>query len=454
MNRKLLAAALGAGSLVAALAGCGGGGSDEASGGGDGGDNGSCAVPIVNEDATVVSVWAWYPNMNDVATNFNNGHDDVQVCLTNAGQGIDEYNKFQTAITAGSGAPDVIMLESDQVPGFALQDALTDLSEYGADEVQGNFSEGAWKDVTSGDAVYGIPVDGGPMAMMYRTDIFEEYGLTIPTTWDEYREQAEKLKAAGGPVMGDVPANVPAPMVSLMQQNGAEPWVYDAANPTELEINLDSPEAKEVLDYWADMAADGLVGTQDQFTTDYIAGVVQGKYATYVSAAWAPGYLTGAGAGEGKDAGKWAVAPLPQWDAANPVSINWGGSVFSVTEQASDKEAAAVVAKELYADQASLEDGWKNQIIFPLNQDVITSDAFVNNKSAFFDGQTANKDVYIPALEAYAGSTYSPFANNFYAEFTTQITAMNNGEKSGSEAADDLQTAMETYAEQQGFSLQ
>ena len=452
MNRKLLAA-LGAGSLVAALAGCGGGGSDEASGG-DGGDNGSCAVPIVNEDATVVSVWAWYPNMNDVATNFNNGHDDVQVCLTNAGQGIDEYNKFQTAITAGSGAPDVIMLESDQVPGFALQDALTDLSEYGADEVQGNFSEGAWKDVTSGDAVYGIPVDGGPMAMMYRTDIFEEYGLTIPTTWDEYREQAEKLKAAGGPVMGDVPANVPAPMVSLMQQNGAEPWVYDAANPTELEINLDSPEAKEVLDYWADMAADGLVGTQDQFTTDYIAGVVQGKYATYVSAAWAPGYLTGAGAGEGKDAGKWAVAPLPQWDAANPVSINWGGSVFSVTEQARDKEAAAVVAKELYADQASLEDGWKNQIIFPLNQDVITSDAFVKNKSAFFDGQTANKDVYIPALEAYAGSTYSPFANNFYAEFTTQITAMNNGEKSGSEAADDLQAAMETYAEQQGFSLQ
>lgn len=452
MNRKLLAA-LGAGSLVAALAGCGGGGSDEASGG-DGGDNGSCAVPIVNEDATVVSVWAWYPNMNDVATNFNNGHDDVQVCLTNAGQGIDEYNKFQTAITAGSGAPDVIMLESDQVPGFALQDALTDLSEYGADEVQGNFSEGAWKDVTSGDAVYGIPVDGGPMAMMYRTDIFEEYGLTIPTTWDEYREQAEKLKAAGGPVMGDVPANVPAPMVSLMQQNGAEPWVYDAANPTELEINLDSPEAKEVLDYWADMAADGLVGTQDQFTTDYIAGVVQGKYATYVSAAWAPGYLTGAGAGEGKDAGKWAVAPLPQWDAANPVSINWGGSVFSVTEQARDKEAAAVVAKELYADQASLEDGWKNQIIFPLNQDVITSDAFVKNKSAFFDGQTANKDVYIPALEAYAGSTYSPFANNFYAEFTTQITAMNNGEKSGSEAADDLQSAMETYAEQQGFSLQ
>jgi len=441
--------------LATALTACGGGGDDKASGDkAGGGAKDSCSVPIVHKDATVVSVWAWYPNMKKVATNFNNGHTDVQVCLTNAGQGADEYNKFQTTITAGKGAPDVIMLESDQVPGFALQHALTDLSKYGADEVKGKFSEGAWKDVSSGDAVYGIPVDGGPMAMMYRTDIFKKYGLTIPKTWDEYRAQAEKLKAAGGPLMGDVPANVPAPMVSLMQQNGAQPWEYDAAKPTELKIDLNSPEAKKVLDYWSGMVADGLAGKQDQFTTDYIAGVVKGQYATYISAAWAPGYLTGAGAGGGEDAGKWAVAPLPQWDAANPVSVNWGGSVFSVTEQAGDKKAAAIVAKDLYADQASLDDGWKNQIIFPLNQDVITSDAFVNNKSTFFNGQTANKDVYIPALKAYTGSTYSPFANNFYAEFTKQIAAMNKGEKSGSQAADDLQSAMETYAKQQGFSLQ
>jgi len=456
VNKKLVTALLGTGTLMASLTACGGG--DDGGGGGGGGGEasggGSCAVPIVNPDATQVSVWAWYPNMNDVATNFNNTHDDVQVCLTNAGQGIDEYNKFQTTITAGSGAPDVIMLETDQVPGFALQGALTDLTEYGADEVKGNFGEGAWRDVSSGDAVYGIPVDGGPMAMMYRTDVFQQYGLTVPTTWEEYRAQAEKLKAAGGPFMGDVPANVPAPMVSLMQQNGAEPWVYDAANPTDLEINLNSPEAKEVLDYWSTMAKDGLVGTQDQFTTDYIAGAVQGQYATYISAAWAPGYLTGAGAGEGEDAGKWAVAPLPQWDPANPVSINWGGSVFSVTDQAKDKDAAAIVAKELYADPESLADGWKNQIIFPLNQDILTSDEFINNPTEFFAGQTANKDVYIPAGEAYQGSTYSPFANNFYAEFTTQIAAMNSGEKTGSQAADDLQKAMETYAQQQGFNLQ
>ena len=33
-----------------------------------------------------------------------------------------------------------------------------------------------------------------------------------------------------------------------------------------------------------------------------------GKYATYLSAAWAPGYLQGAGVGKGSDAAVWATA--------------------------------------------------------------------------------------------------------------------------------------------------
>ncbi|MCZ2828542.1 extracellular solute-binding protein [Modestobacter sp. VKM Ac-2986] len=449
MKNRVLAAVIGAGTVVASLSACGGG-EEEA---GAAVDPGSCSVPITKTEAAIVSVWAWYPNAATVVENFNEGHDDVQVCLTNAGQGADEYARFQTAVSAGTGAPDVIMLETDTVPVFALQEALVDLTEYGAADVQGNFGEGAWKDVSSGDAVYGIPVDGGPMAMMYRTDVFEQYGITPPTTWDEYRAAGEKLKAEGGPLMGDLPANVPAPTVALMQQNGAEPWVYDSANPTELSIDLNGPESKEVLDYWAGLVEDGIVGTQDQFTTDYIAGAIAGDYATYISAAWAPGYLTGAGAGEGADAGNWAVAPLPQWDTANPVSVNWGGSVWSVTSQSQQKENAALVAKELYADEASLTDGWESQTIFPLNQSILTSQEFIDNETEFFSGQTANKDVYIPAAEAYEGSTYSPFGTTFYAQFTEEIAAINNGEKSGSQALDDLQAEMETYATQQGFTL-
>ncbi len=30
------------------------------------------------------------------------------------------------------------------------------------------------------------------MAMFYRKDIFNQYGITVPKTWDEYRAAGEK----------------------------------------------------------------------------------------------------------------------------------------------------------------------------------------------------------------------------------------------------------------------
>jgi multiple sugar transport system substrate-binding protein len=388
-----------------------------------------------------------------VVDNFNELNDDVQICWTNVGQGNDEYDQFQTAISAGTGAPDVIMLEADRIPNYVVQEALVDISDFGYDEVSGNFSEGAWKDVSVGEAVYGAPVDGGPMGMIYRTDVFEEYGITPPTTWAEYEAAAQTVKDAGGPLFGDVGANVPAVFMALTIQNGAQPFTYDPTTPEEIGIKVNDDATKEVLDYWAGLVEKGLVGTQDQFTPEYIAGVVGGEYATYISAAWAPGYLSGAGVGEGEDAGLFAVAPLPQWDPANPVAVNWGGSAFSVTAQAEDPELAAKVAFGIYADEDSLRDGWENQIIFPLNKDVLSSPEFVDAEVGFFNGQQANKEVYVPAADAYQGFTYSPFGSFYYASFTEELAAINAGEKSGSQAADDLQKKLVDYAVEQGFTV-
>ena len=165
-TRKVIAAAA-ALVVAAALAACSGGG-----GGGGGNDDANCTNKITKTDAPVVTLWAWYPNMELVVDNFNKEHDDVQVCWTNAGAGGDEYDKFQTAITAGTGAPDVVMVEADRIAVYQIQDALVDISGLGYDDVKDNFSEGAWKDVSVGDGVYGAPIDGGPMAMIYRKDVF------------------------------------------------------------------------------------------------------------------------------------------------------------------------------------------------------------------------------------------------------------------------------------------
>lgn len=451
MKTKSFVAAAATVALAGALVSCSAGGGEPSNTGG--GSDANCTNTIPKKDLPVVTMWAWYPNMETVADNFNEGNDEVQVCWTNAGAGGDAYDKFQTAISAGSGAPDVMMIEADRIPAFQVQDALVDLTDIGYEDVKDNFSEGAWKDVSVGDAVYGAPVDGGPMGMIYRTDIFEQYGVTPPTTWEELESTAQALKDAGGPVFASFAANQPATATAYFYGNGAEPFTYDPSAEGEIGINLNSPEIKEVLDYWDGLVDKGLVGTEDQFTPEYIAGVIGGDYATYLSAAWAPGYLQGAGVGEGADAGVWASAPMPQWDPDNPIAINWGGSAFVVSSQAKDPALAAKVAFGVYADQASLDEGWQDQIIFPLNVDVLDSAEFQDYEVPFFSGQQANKEVYVPAANAYTGMTYTPLGQYYYSALTKQIAAIIDGSATGSEAADALQADVVAYAEEQGFTV-
>src|ERR1700712_4772288 len=251
VKKKALLAAITAVALASILAACStGGGSTKSTGTSP--KLTSCSNKYVYPKAPEVSVWGWYPNMKLVVDNFNKLHKDVQICWNNVGQGGDEYTKVQTGISAKKGLPDVVMLEADHLATYEIQGALVDISKYGANKVKSNFSEGAWNDVSgAGGAVYAAPVDGGPLAMIYRTDVFKKYGITTPpATWDEYAADAAKVKAAGGPLFGDFGANVPALTRALQIQKGANPFVYDAQKKT-IKVNLNDQPSKDVLDYWA-----------------------------------------------------------------------------------------------------------------------------------------------------------------------------------------------------------
>jgi len=444
MKRKLLAATGVAALAAAVLTGCASGSAEA--------EAASCTNEIKVADAPQVSVWAWYPAFEQVVDLFNETHDEVQVCWTNAGQGNDEYTKFSTAIEAGSGAPDVIMLESEVLSSFAIRKALVDLTDYGADDVKGDYSEGAWKDVSSGAAVYAIPVDGGPMGMLLRQDIFDEYGITVPTTWDEFAAAAQQLKDAGAPgVLVDFPTNGRAYNQALFAQAGSVPFDYDNANPTEIGIEVNDQGAKDVLAYWEDLVDKGLVATDDAFTADYNTKLVDGSYAVYVAAAWGPGYL--GGLSDADPDAVWKAAPVPQWDTANPVQINWGGSTFAVTSQAKDAELSALVAKEIFGTEEAWKIGIEAAALFPLWKPVLESDYFRDLEYPFFGGQQINKDVFLPAASAYTGFTFSPFQNYAYDQLTEQLYAMVQGEKDSSSALDDLQASLEKYATEQGFAL-
>ncbi|MFD7308096.1 ABC transporter substrate-binding protein [Promicromonospora sp. NPDC059942] len=422
------------------------------SGGSGGAEEATCTNEINQPDAAQVTVWAWYPSFESVVDNFNETHTDLQVCWTNAGQGADEYNKFQTAIEAGTGAPDVIMLEAEVLPTFTILESLVDLSEYGAAELEGDYTPGSWSDVSNGDAVYAIPVDGGPMGMLYRADIFEQYGVEVPTTWDEFATAAQDLRDAGfeGHIT-DFPTNGNALNYALFAQNGWEPFQYDAAKPTEVGITVDSPEAEEVLSYWKGLIDDDLVATEDAFTTDYNAALVDGTYAVYLAAAWGPGYLQGLS--EADADAEWRAAPLPQWDPENPVQVNWGGSTFAVTTQSEQPEAAATVAKELFDTDEAWKLGVEEAALWPQWKPMLESDWFTGLEAPFFGGQKINEEVFLDAANGYQGFSFSPFQVYAYDQQTQALYDMVQNGTDAATALGTVQDGLVQYATEQGFTV-
>lgn len=454
MTMKRLIGLAAATAAALALAGCAGGEGDGGDAGtGGGGDAAACANTIVNPEAEQVTVWAWYPAFEGVVDVFNQNHDDVQVCWVNAGVGKDVYPKFSTALEAGSGAPDVIQLENEVIPSFTIRDGLVDLVEYGIGEKEDQYAPGAWSDVSSGDAVYAVPVDLGPVGMLYRADILEEFGIAVPTTWDELAAASQQLKDAGSEsFLANYPTNGRSFSQALFAQAGNVPFDFSTENIEEIGIDVDDAATKQVLEYWFELIDAGVVSADDRSTPDFNTAVVNGRHATYLAAAWGPGYLMGLEEEADPDA-RWAAAPLPQWDPENPVFVNWGGSSFGVTSQAKNPELSALVASELFGTDEAWEVGIEEGALFPTYLPVLESDYFVEMEYPFFGGQKINKDVFLEAAAAYEGFTFSPFQTFAYDKLTEAQASVLQGAATIDEALATYQKSLEDYATSQGFTL-
>ena len=432
----------GALALATLVAGCAAG-STAAGTGSDGGSSASGPVHI--------KVWAWYPEFKSVVDAFNASHQDIKVDWTNVGTGPDQYAKLKTAFKAGSGAPDVAMVEFQEIPSFVILNKLVDLGKYGANDDKALYADWAWKQATDGSKVYAIPVDGGPMAMMYRKDLFTKYKIAVPKTWDEYATAAEKIKAAdpkayiasfgkdGGWING------------LMWQAGCKPYSYSQAQAKdEVGITLTSPECKKVFDFYGNLVTKGLMAKDPFFTADASAALDNGKYWTWAAAGWTPGYLAGS---LKKTSGKWAVAPMPQWTAGANDQGDWGGSTFTVTTQSKHPKEATVVARELFGKSKTAWDiGLNKAFLYPLVKDVAADPAFTDKGYDFFGGQKVNQ-IFVPVSNSLGGFQYTPFQDYVFATMNDLSAEALAGKRPWSTVLDETQKNVVNYAKQQGFKV-
>lgn len=397
---------------------------------------------------TELTLWAWLPDMQAQVDMFEKAHKNIKVKLVNAGQGEDEYQKLRTALKAGSGAPDVVHMEFQYIPTFKQIDGLADISEYGANDYKSDYAPWTWAQVSEGDAVYAMPWDSGPMALLYRKDVFDEYGIEVPTTWEQFAQEAEKLHKANPKFyLADFTPEDGGWLTGLMWQAGARPFEVEG---TKVAINMDDPAVKKLAEYWGDLVERGVVATDPGFTNDWYRSLAKGTYATWPTAAWGPVFLEGV-AGESK--GKWRAAPLPQWEEGADVSSNWGGSTLAVTTQSEFSEEAAQLAIWLTNDPAPTKLYTTKQFLFPVLNDLLDSPEFKNRKSQFFGGQAVNSVFVEASKNVDTGFEFSPFQDYVYAQMSEQFGAAASGDTEFAQVPENLQEKVTNYAKQQGFKV-
>lgn len=215
------------------------------------------------------------------------------------------YNEtMQTAFASGD-YPEVFYVDSSKLPDWAEAGVVAKAGDNieGMDDIYPSLLEV----FTYNGELYCPPKDFSTMTLQYNKDLFDAAGVEYPTaewTWEDLRAASEALSgenADGQPVLGLVtPPNLERWMPFLFQAGGA---IFDADG----KLVINSPEAKEALDFYVNIVADGFAGPPSAVDAGW-GGEAFGnaRVAMAMEGNWVINYLK-----EQFPDLNWGVAPLP-----------------------------------------------------------------------------------------------------------------------------------------------
>jgi len=212
--------------------------------------------------------------------------------------------------------PDIVLIDNPDHSAFASAGILADITSAISAWGQANqYQDGPWKSTLWKNKNYGIPNNSNCLALYYNKDMFDQAGVTPPTTWPELSSVAAHLTK--NEVYG-------LAMSLVKSEEGAFqflPFLWEAGSDLD---KLDSPEAVAALDFVAglvkakSLSSECLNWTQQNAITQFIAQ----KAAMCINGPWQFPTLT-------KDAKfNWQVVPLPK--GVQSASI-LGGENWAVT---------------------------------------------------------------------------------------------------------------------------
>lgn len=442
---KCVIAAIGAVAMLAPLAACGGSSSSgtDASG------------------KTDILVWSWDSTLPRTVKGFEKANPNIHVKVTNAGTNKDEYTALNNAMSAGKGAPDVAQIEYYALPEYVVRENVQDLSGMGAKNYKSFYTPGTWNSVNINGGVYALPMDSGPMALFYNKEVFDKAGIANPpTTWDEFYEDAKKVKATGNYITSD--SGDAGFFDSMTWQAGATPF-ETSKDGKSVSIDLSgNAKVKQWTDFEQKLISEDLIDTKTPgWSDDWNKGLNDGSIASLLTGAWMPYNLL---SGAPDASGKWRVAPMPTWKQGGTENSENGGSSLALIKSKDDAKSKAAYKFMEYATHNKA--GIKTRVdggAFPADNDTLKSDDFLNmttltdakgKPNAYFGGQKFNQVLAQAAKNVVPGYKFLPFevyargvfADDAGAAFTDKKITLNQG-------IEKWEKNLKNYAKQQGYEV-
>lgn len=315
------------------------------------------------DDTTTVTLWSWRTEdeaaMNNIFADFEAANPTIHVKLEFTAD-ADYQNRLSAALRGGEG-PDIAQLKAygELQPlvraGYLdpLDDAVPALADF--PEV----ALGGARSIDDGQ-LYGVPYSTPDMGVFYNTDIFDQYGLEVPKTYDEFVAACEKLKDAGVVPIAAGGANGSAwsleIMAGVMGPNIYGPNFFDEM--TSGQARFTDPRWVDVLQRMTDLGPYYPDGFEAVDYTSATQMFINGEAAMFMGGSWENGSFKA----QNPDL-KFSIFAFPPDVAGDPsyTSTFTDGS-YGLVSNSDHKDAATAVlnfmASEDFAQAFADELGW------------------------------------------------------------------------------------------------
>lgn len=424
-----------------------------------GNSNQSAGATKLDKNTKVnLTVWSWDSTLPRTVKGFEKLNPNIHVKVVNAGTNKDEYTALNNALKAGKGAPDLAQIEYYALPQYAISKQVQNLRQFGANKFNGFYTPGTWSSVNIQGGTYGLPIDSGPMALFYNKEVFDKAGISNPpTTWDEFYEDAKKIRSVGSYITSD--SGDAGFYDSMVWQAGGRPFKTNGHNVT---INLTGDAgAKKFTDYWQKMISEGLIDTKTVgWSDDWNRSLGNGQIASLLTGAWMPYNLL---SGAAEAAGKWRIAQMPQWEKGQTANSENGGSSLAMPVTTKGTKAAAAWKFMEYV--CHNKDGIKTRVdggAFPSDNNTLKSSSFVNMTSMtdakgksveYFGGQKFNQVLAEAAKRVTTGYQFLPYEVYARGIYSDETGSAFEGKGKLADGIAKWQSKLITYGNQQGFTV-